>query len=633
MNKPLRNGARTVAIATFAIAFHSSLWAGNFKLGPLDGEWQMQGSYVYSIRTEKAHPDVIATGGREEVEAPEWLKWPESNNFDDGDRNFEQWDAVNNRATLLGELQLKWGPDFGMLVRGDAFYDLVYRQDRNANNNPESISTSQEPFNSFTDDARHFSGKRARLLDAYGYGSWYLPGNMALNLRVGRHIAAWGESLFFSGVALAQAPADATKATVPGADVKSILLPVNQVSFQLAVNNKLTLLGQYKLEFKEIELNPVGEFFSPADVVGPGAEFIYGIRNPFYSENLSNYNIASTTDLNETIQVVADLLIGPDAPNVQLLPDDLLGDLELRLPEIGQLDELTGAPRGVDPQREPDIVPSEHGQWGFGLRYALNYTTTLGAYHLRYHATTPAPRQNYGYGVLLYDPVTGNPLITTQQLGDLVVPVTYNVVYYPGVHLSALSLSTVLFGINFGAELIYRDGVDVLVDVYAPILGTVPTPTRATTWQALVSWLSVLGPGPLWDSIAIVGEAGFVHVEDYERQYNPDGEIDQGLTNTRDAAGVQMLFQIGKRNIFSGWDLNVPVGLAANITGKSALNGGLGSLFGEDDYRASVGAEFIRLNRLTLGLIYNAYFGGSPDFNDRPYQDRDHLAFTAKYAF
>ncbi len=635
MKNPVRLGARAATCFACTMAVSSPLWAGSFKLGPLDGEWQMQGSYVYSIRTENPHPGVVATGGRKEVEAPEWLKWPESNNFDDGDRNFDKWDAVNNRATLLGELQLKWGPDFGMLVRGDAFYDMVYRQDTNANDSPESISTSQDPYNSFTDEARFFSGKRARLLDAYGYGSWYLPGNMVLNLRAGKHIAAWGESLFFSGVALAQAPADATKATVPGADVKSILLPVNQVSFQLAVNNKLTLLGQYKLEFKEIELNPVGEFFSPADVVGPGAEFIYGIRNPLYSETLANYNLASTTDLNETIQVIADLFIGPGAPNVQLLPDDLLGELELNLPELGQLDELTGAPRGIDPQRRPDIVPSDHGQWGFGLRYALNYTTTIGAYHLRYHATTPAPRQNYGYGVLLYNPVTGEPAITTEQLGDLLVPTTYNIVYYPGVHLTALSLSTVLFGVNFGAELIYRDGVDVLVDVYAPILGPVPTPTRAETWQALLSWLYVLGPGPLglWDSMAIVGEAGFVHVEDYERQYNPSGEIDTGLTNTRDAAGVQMLFQIGKRNIFSGWDLNVPIGLAANIAGKSALNGGLGSLFGEDDYRASVGAEFIRLNKLTLGLVYNAYFGGTPNFNDRPYQDRDNIAFTAKYAF
>lgn len=607
--------------------------AGSFGLGPLDGEYQLQGSYVYSVRTEKPHHGIIDTPGRPEVEAPDFLKWPESNNFDDGDRNFEQWDAVNNRATLLGEVHLKYGSDFGVLLRGDAFYDLTYRQDRNANDSEESISTSQDPFNSFTDDARRFSGKRARLLDAYAYGSWYLPGNMVLNLRAGKHIAAWGESLFFSGVALAQAPADATKATVPGADVKSILLPVNQISMQLTVNSKLTLLGQYKLEFKEIELNPVGEFFSPADVIGPGAEFIYGIRNPLYSDNLSEVNLASTTDINETLDVIASLFLGTDFGTVTPLPDDLLGELELSLPPLGLITEEQGAPRGIDPQRLPDIRPDSSGQWGVGFRYALNYTTTLGGYRLRYHATTPAPRQNYGFGVLLYNQATGEPLVTTQQLGQLQVPVSYNVMYFDGIDLTALSLSTALFGANVGLELIHRDGVDILVDVKSPILGPVPTPTRATTWQALLSGLYVLGPGPFWDSVAIVGEAGFIHVEDYERKFNPDGEIDQGFTNTRDAAGIQMLFQIGNRNIFSGWDLNVPIGLAANINGQSALNGGLGSLFGEDDYRGSIGAEFTRLNKLTLGIVYNAYFGGKPDFDKRPYQDRDNLALTAKYSF
>lgn len=603
--------------------------AGNFGLGPLDGEWQLQGAYVYSVRTENPHRGVIATGGRPEVETPEFLKWPESNNFDDGDRNFAQWDAVNNRFTLLGEMQLKWGPDFGALIRGDAFYDMVYRDDRNAHDNEESISTSQDPFNSFTDAARKFSGKRSRLLDAYVYGNWYLPGNMVLNLRFGKHIAAWGESLFFSGVALAQAPADATKATVPGADVKSILLPVNQVSFQLAVDDKLTLLGQYKLEFKEIELNPVGEFYSPADVVGPGREKIYGIRNPLFFDNLSQFNFTNN-DLLETLNLIGVLALGVDPGLPLIIPDGLPA---IQLPETGLA--FPGAPRGVDPVYTGDIVPSDHGQWGFGLRYALNYTTTVGAYHLRYHATTPAPVQNYGFGVLAPSPVPGGPDITTEFFGaeGLLVPTTYNIKYFPGVHLSALSLSTVLFGTNFGMELIYRDGADVLVDVAAPILGIVPTPTRAEVYQALVSWLYVLGPGPFWDSIAWVGETGFLHIGDVEPQDGPAGGSFDKLTYSRDTAGIQMIALIDKRNIFSGWDLQVPLAAAANITGHSALAGGFGSLFGEGDYRGSVGVNFTRLNKLTLGVIYNAYFGGKPDFDKRPYQDRDSLSLTVKYSF
>ncbi len=626
-NKQAVSTAPLWALHTLLLsAVATPVWSGNFGLGPIEGEWQLQGSYVYSVRTEKPHPGVVATGGRKQVETPEYLKWPESNNFDDGDRNFKQWEAVNNRATMLGEVQFKWGYDFGALIRGDAFYDLVYRSDHNSNDNEESISTTQDPFNSFTEDNRFFSGKRARLLDAYAYGSWYLPGNMVLNLRVGEHIAAWGESLFFSGVALAQAPADATKATVPGADVKSILLPVNQVSFQLAATDKLTILGQYKLEFKEIELNPVGEFFSPADVVGPGAEFIYGIRNPLHADNLSQFNF-SNNDSIETLNLIGQLSFGTDPGVPPIIPEGLPAT---QLPTSGAA--FPGAGRGIDVYREDDIRPSDSGQWGFGLRYALNSITTVGAYHLRYHATTPAPVQNYGYGVLAESQAPGQPDITTEYF-DLLVPVTYNIRYFDGVHLSAFSASTVLFGTNFGMELIYRDGADVLVDVHAAILGDVPTPTRATTWQALISWLYVLGPGPFWDSIVWVGETAFIHIDKIQPQPNTDGEMFDTLTFDRDTAGVQFLAYIDNRNVLSGWDMRVPVSVAGVITGHSALAGGLGSLMGESDYRFGIGVEMTRLNKLTLGMLYNSYLGGTAHFSERPYQDRDTLALTVKYSF
>src|SRR3546814_12328240 len=92
-------------------------------------------------------------------------------------------------------------------------------------------------------------------------------------------LVAWGESLFLSGVASAQSQADATKAFIPGTEIKDILLPTNQIAFNAAVNNDITLLGYYKLDFRPNEIFPVGDYFSPADVVGPGARFVYGSAN------------------------------------------------------------------------------------------------------------------------------------------------------------------------------------------------------------------------------------------------------------------------------------------------------------------------------------------------------------------
>lgn len=603
--------------------------AGSFDLWGLDTEYQLQAAYAYAVRLKAPHSGIIDTPPSPEIPLPDYLKVPESANYDDGDRNFADDAVVNNRLTLLGELHFIHD-DYGLLLRGDAFYDDPYHH-RNDNDSPQTINKSEGPHNEFSDIAEYRSGRRARVLDAYAYGSWYLSDESALNLRIGRHIAAWGESLFFSGVALAQSPADATKATVPGADVKSILLPVNQVSMQLAINYEWTLLAQYKLEFQPVELNPVGEYFSVSDVVGPGAEFIWGIENPVYLANLADINLLSD-DVPEALDLVLRLL-APDLPaqDVTNLLDGVLDVLGPLLPDVnlpvGQI-EQPNAPRYINVQRGPDKRPSDYGQWGVGLKYQVTPETTLGLYQLRYHNTTPAPVQNYGYARLLGP--EDNPLLTTQALG-LQVPVTYNIRYFDGIDLSALSFSTTLFGINWGGEAIYRDGIDVLVDVDGGLLGPVPTPTRARVMQGLLSSLYSVGPTGFWDSFTLVSEIGYVHVHDVDPACGPTS-CSTTLTNTTNAWGYSFLALIDYKNIFNGWDLQVPVTYAGVGDGHSAFASGLGSLMGENDRRAGIGLNFTWLQKLQLGVSLSSFLG-RPDFSERPYADRDYMAFTAKYAF
>ena len=623
-------GGRLFLCAALAAGFHSAAWCGSFDLFGINGDWQLQATYALGVRTEKPNDGIINTRPSPRIPLPDYLKLPESINYDDGDRNFRRWALVNNRASVLGELLLQ-KDEYGLLVRGDAFYDNVYRR-HNDNDSPDTINKTELPVDAFTSNARRYDGQRARLLDAYAFGTWNFGDDMALNLRVGRQVVAWGESLFFAGVALAQGPADATKATVPGADVKSILLPVNQVSMQFGITEKLTLLGQYKLEFKEVELNPVGEYFSVADVVGPGAEFIYGIQNPLYLSNLSDINLLSD-DVPEALDLILRLL-APQLPAGQVtsLLGNVLSTLDPLLPNVnlpvGGIQQ-PGVPKNINVQRGPDQKPSRYGQWGAGLKYQLTSQTGVGLYHLRYHNTTPALVQNYGYAVLL--PGNGvTPDITTQALG-LKVPVTYNVTYFDGIHLSAASFSTSLFGANIGGEFIYRDGVDVMVDVDGGLLGPVPTPTRSRVMQGLLSGLYVIGPGLFWDAIQIVGETGYVHVNSVDPACGPTS-CSKNLTYTRDAWGYSFLAMMDRKNIFSGWDLQVPVTFAGVGAGHSSLLSGLGSLMGPGDYRASIGFNFTHLQALTLGIVYNAFIG-RPDFKDRPYQDRDYAAVTATYRF
>ncbi|MDB5972617.1 MAG: hypothetical protein JWQ90_5067 [Hydrocarboniphaga sp.] len=608
------------------------LWApaafAGFSFMGIDSDYQLSATYSAAVRVESPSNGIINPPPPPEIPVADFLKVSQYN-YDDGDQNFNKGSMINNRLTFLGELNFSKN-DYGMVLRGDAFYDRVYRK-LNDNNSPDTINKLEGPTNQFTDDARYNDGRRARLLDAYIYGSWYIGDESALNVRLGRHIAAYGESLFFSGISFAQAPADATKAAVPGADVKSILLPVNQISAQFSLNDKISFVGQYKLEFKPTELYPVGEYFSPADVVGPGAEFIYGLKNPLYFANYQGTNLLSTDTL-QLLQTATGFL-GVQLPAGAAL-SSLLTTLDGVLPDvpipIGQIPQ-PGQPQYINVMRGPDIRPSDYGQYSLGVKYQITPTTNVGVFRLRYHDTNPAPVQNYGSAPLLVGP-NGAPLISTGQLG-LLVPVSYNIRYFDGVDMTAMSMTTSLFGANIGMDLTYRQGTPVLVDADGGIQGPIPTPVRGDVGQIQFSGLYTIGPRWFWDTLTLVGEIGYNNVFKHEQACAATADsCRMDLTNTRDASAVQVLVLIDKKNVVPAWDATIPIVLAAVIDGQSSLLGGFGQLNGPGDYRASVGITFTRLQALQLGIAYNAYIG-SADYKLRPLQDRDNVSVSAKYNF
>lgn len=149
--------------------------------------------------------------------------------------------------------------------------------------------------------------------------------------------------------------------------------------------------------------------------------------------------------------------------------------------------------------------------------------------------------------------------------------------------------------------------------------------------QGLLSGLYSVGPSGFWDSFTLVGEAGYVHVHDVDPACGPTS-CSTELTNTRDAWGYAFLALIDYKNLFNGWDLQVPVTYAGVGAGHSAFASGLGSLMGENDRRAGIGLNFTWLQALQLGVSLGSFLGRL-DFSERPYADRDYMAFTAKYAF
>lgn len=525
---------------------------------------------------------------------------PKTINTDDGNRNFRAGSLVNNRLSGLGEVKLRW-EDYGAVFSGSAFYDAVYEKD-NENDSPETVN-KLGPNDEFTKGARYYDGKRSRMLEAYAYADFPMLEDSVLSLRFGKQLVAYGESLFFPGVSGAMAPNDATKAFVPGAEIKDILLPVYQAAVNFSMGLDFTAFGFYQLDWKPTEVFPVGDLFSVADIVGPGATFAYGSINPAALNGCPG-------------------LLGPLSPLCNL---------------GGVGSPLLNAPPTINVQRLSDIRPDDDGQFGGGMRYQVTPVTNLGGYYLRYHSHNPTVKLNPGFAFI--GSVAGVP-ITTGVVNQY-VPVTYNVKYFDDIEMIAGSFSTVLGKFNVGGELIYRDGIDVSVQsIISGVLS--PIFTRGEVYSAQVSSLYVSNPRLLWyDEIVFVGEAKYLYVDDLEKIQAEPGIIPVGdggeLFNDRKAWGYQSLLLLTGRNIVPGWDLKNSLAWAHAVNGSPSTNGDFGPLFGEGDRRLTLSGGVQYLQNLEFSVGYNLFFGNPRKgirgsiVKQNPVSDRDYVTFTVKY--
>ncbi|AXQ31009.1 DUF1302 family protein [Solimonas sp. K1W22B-7] len=564
---------------------------GNARAGTLDlgadwaAEYRATLNYGVAMRTGRAD-DRIVNGPVNASGVPTTI------NGDDGDRNFDRDSLIYNRATLFGEVGLTHN-NYGALFSGSAFYDLAYLGD-NDNDSPGTVNKTG-PNDEFTRETERYDGRRARLLDAYAYGRWNLPGGMNLDLRAGRQVVSWGQSLFFLGIASAQGPADGTKSNSPGVETKDLLLPSSQVSFQLGMTQQATLRGYYKLEFAETEVTPQGDYFATSDIIGPGARFLYGGRNPLF-------------------------------------------------PLFGRL--IPGTPEQLIVTRGPDIKPGSDGQWGLALNYQVTEVTEIGAYYLRYHENIPTVRLNVGALTLVPPVVNPSPQliaaatpifaalgipaaavpgvltqgITTATLGRP-APVTYQAEYFDDVGLYGADLSTTIGDVQVSAEYSYRDGASTMVNA------SVPTFTRADMSQVLVSGLYIINPTAFWDALTLTGEAGYVRVHDVEPVA---GSTD--LARSREAYGYSTLASADYRDVLPAVDLTLKASFSHMLRGNSPMAGAFGSLTGEHDRRAGLGVTATYLQRYQLGLNY-AWFLGTPDPVERPLADRDYVSLAIKLGF
>jgi hypothetical protein len=232
--------------------------------------------------------------------------------------NYGVGDRVSTPFKLISDLEFK-KDSFGALVRIKAWYDesledenVLYGHQNNDYNGARGGLDSAFPLGSFNpcpgaseivggrpvcfpgtwpkaklsdkgfDDLQKFSN--VYLLDAYVYGS--LPvGNSDLQLRLGRQVINWGESVFIQGINQVS-PIDVASARRPGTEIKELLLPVWMAYMNWGFSFG-SLEAFYQFKWEPTVVDSCGSYWSPSEglistkVAGCGSATTFGAQaNP-----------------------------------------------------------------------------------------------------------------------------------------------------------------------------------------------------------------------------------------------------------------------------------------------------------------------------------------------------------------
>ncbi len=285
----------------------------------LNEAWQMEidtiVSYGAAWRVESADPDNLLDP-----------------NADDGNRNFDKG-LISNRASFLTDIDISDG-DKGLFMRVNGFYDDEYHSstdhDSPATYNSGPMYGGTAGSNrAFAKDTTGQHGDDLRLLDMFFYSNFAI-GDHDANLRIGRQVVSWGESLFIQNSINSANPADASKANVPGIEIKEILLPVSMIYGQVDLNDRWNVEAYYQFEWEKTEIDAAGSYFSSNDMLDEGGDSL-------------------------------------------LVPHPFTAGALFPLP------------------RSHDRTPSDSGQWGVALHYIVPELndTEFGFYAMNYHNKTP----------------------------------------------------------------------------------------------------------------------------------------------------------------------------------------------------------------------------------------------------
>ncbi|MGQ7816791.1 DUF1302 domain-containing protein [Metapseudomonas furukawaii] len=251
-----RKGLVVAGVVTLAALPLGVAQAYQFRSGDWAGSLDTTLSYGVSYRAEGQDGRLIArANGGSAVNA-------DKINNDDGDLNFRKGDLFSEVVKVVSELDLKYQENYGLFVRGRAFYDFELEDDERRHREISGEGLDQ-------------AGSGLELLDAFVHGSWTVR-ERSLNARLGRQVINWGEGLYYQNGIGATNPVDLNALRAPGSELKEAFLPTFMGYASFALSDNLSVEGYYQpgWAWEPTKIDPCGTYFSTNDFLGEGCDYV-----------------------------------------------------------------------------------------------------------------------------------------------------------------------------------------------------------------------------------------------------------------------------------------------------------------------------------------------------------------------
>lgn len=368
-----------------------------------DGGWQGTFNNTVSIgaswRAQSPDPKLYSAG--DGAAAGYSKPGKGGSNTDSGNLNWDKGDRISTLVKLVSELSLTKG-DMGAFVRAKAWYDQALNdEDVRLGNGANGYRPGSRLSDASQPDLNKYDG--VALLDAYVFNTYDL-GEKPLQVRLGRQVVNWGESLFIQGLNQLN-PVDAPALRKPATEIREALLPVWSLYGNLGLGSGMSLEGFYQFKWEETVIDSCGGYWSAAEWQ-ISASAGSGCRAVATTTNAALGNAGSVAS--------------------------------------GQYVPLSDGKEGKD-----------SGQWGLALRIPMDaIDSEVGLYAMRTNSRTPIISTRVGtWGTSGIAPIL-NPLAAHEAvLGAAGVKAATGFWEYPdGVNLYGASLSTNLAGWSVGAE-------------------------------------------------------------------------------------------------------------------------------------------------------------------------------------